>query len=44
MSWNFKHIVRLDRIRAYNRVNLVSGYGVLTIVSPMEVQLDDDDS
>jgi predicted nucleic acid-binding protein len=37
VSWNFQHIVRLDKIKAYNEVNRASGYGVLTIVSPKEV-------
>lgn len=41
VSWNFKHIVRLDRIKAYNQVNLAQGYGILTIVSPREVLYDD---
>jgi hypothetical protein len=27
-SWNFKHIVNLDRIRGYNGVNLKNGYAV----------------
>lgn len=36
-SWNFRHIVRLDKIRAYNAVNLLHGYGILTILSPKEV-------
>jgi hypothetical protein len=40
-SWNFRHIVRLDRIRAYNQVNARNGYGALTIISPMEVNLDE---
>lgn len=40
-SWNFKHIVRLDRIKAYNQVNLAQGYGILTIVSPQGVTYDD---
>ena len=40
VSWNFKHIVRLDRIKGYNQVNLSLGYGILTIVSPKEVQFD----
>jgi len=40
VSWNFKHIVRLDRIRAFNAVNLPEGYGVITIISPKEVNLD----
>jgi hypothetical protein len=33
-------IVRLDRIKGYNQVNLSLGYGILTIVSPKEVQFD----
>ncbi|GAB1541037.1 hypothetical protein NUACC21_37070 [Scytonema sp. NUACC21] len=41
VSWNFKHIVRLDRMRAYNQVNLLNGYGILTIVSPREVTFDE---
>ncbi len=41
VSWNFKHIVRLDRIKGYNQVNLLNGYGVMTIVSPREVRFDD---
>lgn len=41
VSWNFKHIVRLDRIKAYNQVNLAEGYGILTILSPREVLHDD---
>ena len=41
LSWNFKHIVRLDRIRAYNQVNLAEGYGYLTILSPREVMYDE---
>lgn len=41
VSWNFKHIVRLDRIKGYNQVNLLNGYGILTIISPKEVQIDE---
>ena len=37
VSWNFKHIVRIDRIRAFNAVNVESGYGVLRIQSSREV-------
>jgi hypothetical protein len=37
VSWNFKHIVNLDRIRGYNSVNLRLGYGFLEIRSPQEV-------
>ncbi|ESQ15377.1 MAG: PIN domain protein [Thiohalocapsa sp. PB-PSB1] len=37
VSWNFKHIVRLDKIRSFNSVNLAQGYKPLTIYSPREV-------
>ena len=37
VSWNFKHMVRLDRIRLFNEVNVQSGYPRLTILSPLEV-------
>ncbi len=37
VSWNFKHIVNLNRIRLYNSVNLKSGYQIIEIRSPMEV-------
>lgn len=36
-SWNFKHIVNLRRIHAFNAVNLKQGYPVLEIRSPREV-------
>ncbi len=37
VSWNFKHIVRLDKIRLFNGVNLQLGYKPLTVYSPREV-------
>ena len=37
VSWNFKHIVRFDKIRLFNAVNLALGYKALTIHSPREV-------
>jgi len=36
-SWNFKHIVNLDRIRLYNAVNLKNGYSILEIRTPREI-------
>src|SRR5262249_27120117 len=39
VSWNFKHIVRLDKIRFFNAVNLELGYKPLQIYSPREVTL-----
>ena len=41
VSWNFKHIVRLDRIRGFNAVNVAEGYAMMQIISPKEVNLDD---
>ncbi|MEK7250008.1 MAG: hypothetical protein AAB209_06235, partial [Bacteroidota bacterium] len=41
VSWNFVHIVRLDRMKAYNRVNLLNGYGMLTIITPKEINYDE---
>jgi hypothetical protein len=41
VSWNFRHIVRLDKMKAYNQVNLQQGYGILTIISPKEVLVDE---
>ncbi len=37
VSWNFRHIVNLSRIRLYNSVNLKYGYPLLEIRSPREV-------
>lgn len=37
VSWNFKHIVRFDKIRLFNAVNLEHGYKPLQIHSPREV-------
>jgi len=36
-SWNFKHIVNLDRIRLYNSINLQLGYPLIEIRSPREI-------
>ena len=37
VSWNFKHIVNVYRIRGYNSVNLRLGYTSLNIHSPKEI-------
>jgi len=36
-SWNFKHIVNLDRIKGYNSVNYRLGYPMIEIRSPKEL-------
>ena len=42
-SWNFKHIVNLDRIRMYNSVNLKNGFSILEIRTPREILKFEDD-
>jgi predicted nucleic acid-binding protein len=37
VSWNFKHIVNVMRIRGYNAVNIKLGYSTLDIRSPKEI-------
>jgi hypothetical protein len=37
VSWNFKHIVRFDKIRLFNAANMEQGYKALAIHSPREV-------
>ena len=37
VSWNFKHIVNIYRIRGYNSVNIRSNYPSLEIRSPKEI-------
>ncbi len=36
-SWNFKHIVNLDRINGYNSVNISLGYQSIEIRSPKDL-------
>ncbi len=44
VSWNFKHIVHLDKIRFFNAVNLERGYKPLQIYSPREVSSYEEES
>lgn len=37
-SWNFKHIVNLDRINGYNSVNFKLGYQMIEIRSPKDLR------
>jgi predicted nucleic acid-binding protein len=43
VSWNFKHIVNIFRIRGYNSVNLKLGHGTLEIRSPREIVSNDNE-
>lgn len=42
VSWNFKHIVRLEKIRLFNAVNVELGHQPLSIRSPREVATYED--
>ena len=42
VSWNFQHIVKWSRIRAFNAVNLKLGYPPLEIRSPQEVYYEEE--
>ncbi|MDR0691520.1 MAG: PIN domain-containing protein [Prevotellaceae bacterium] len=37
VSWNFKHIVNIRRIRGYNAINIKNGYASLEIRSPKDL-------
>lgn len=37
VSWNFRHIVRYDKIRLFNAVNVEHGYRAIQIHTPREV-------
>jgi predicted nucleic acid-binding protein len=37
LSWNFRHVVHVDKIKMFNAVNLMQGYGLIDIRSPLEV-------
>lgn len=39
VSWNFKHIVQLEKMRAYNKINQMYGYEYLNIVTPGEIEI-----
>jgi len=36
-SWNFKHIVNLEKIKLYNAVNLKNSYPMIEIRTPREI-------
>ncbi len=38
VSWNFKHIVNIQKIRGYNSINIKNGYKQLEIRSPREFE------
>ncbi|GHT88567.1 hypothetical protein FACS189474_4040 [Bacteroidia bacterium] len=44
VSWNFKHIVNVFRIRGYNSINLRYGYAQLDIRSPKEIVYNENEN
>jgi hypothetical protein len=42
ISWNFKHIVNVQRIRGYNSINIKNGYKPLEIRSPRDFEKYED--
>jgi len=43
VSWNFKHMVNIEREKGFNAVNLLQGYRSIRIVNPLELIYGDDD-
>ena len=43
VSWNFKHIVNIERIKGYNSINIKNGYKQLEIRSPREFEKYEDE-
>ncbi|MEI6556640.1 MAG: type II toxin-antitoxin system VapC family toxin [Paludibacter sp.] len=43
VSWNFKHIVNIKRIRGYNGINIKNGYPAIEIRSPKDMINYEDD-
>jgi len=43
VSWNFRHLVNVDRIRKFSGVNLMNGYPPMDIRSPLEFGYEDQD-
>ena len=44
VSWNFKHIVNLERIRGYNSINFREGYQMTEIRTPKEIFSHENDN
>jgi predicted nucleic acid-binding protein len=42
VSWNFRHIVNLDKIRGYNGINYRLGHNMIEIRTPKEIISYDD--
>lgn len=43
VSWNFKHLVNVERIRGFNAVNMRLGLAAIDIRSPKEVLANEEE-
>lgn len=43
VSWNFRHLVNIEREKGFNAVNLLHGYRTLRIVNPLELIYGNED-
>jgi hypothetical protein len=43
VSWNFKHLVNVEKIRIFNSVNMRHGFGPIDIRSPKELSHDEEE-
>jgi len=43
VSWNFRHLVNVDRKKGFTAVNLLQGYRNISIVNPLELIYDHQD-
>ena len=43
VSWNFKHLVNIEREKGFNGVNLLQGYSPIRIINPLELIYGNDD-
>jgi hypothetical protein len=43
VSWNFRHLVNIEREKGFNAANLLYGYRSVRIVNPLELIYEDDD-
>ena len=44
VSWNFKHIVNIQKIMGYNSINIKNGHKQLEIRSPRDLMIYEDDN
>jgi len=43
VSWNFRHLVNVDRANGFNSVNILQGYPLVRIVNPLELIYGNED-